>query len=279
MVRRSAGLVLGLGIASTLLLAACGGGSANTSGGTSSAKTTGTKTATSSAGAGTNAAPGVVSGQDQLNLPFNAVVFNTQGSTLSSAGPSKITGSGFDYQGNTLNAKGVPTGQLPPVAIGSTQVHFWVPPLGPGKKSALQLADGIKPTSVTVKVQKPGPYKHIYLLEGAGNGPLDIQVTPTYSDGSQGKPVTVQIDDWCVLAVNGTPAPGAVPVLTAPSRLNDSGATATPACGMEGIGASFNSSGKTVTAITFGNVTLGPKNTQSPASASRANITAATLVQ
>lgn len=277
MPRRSTGLVIGLGLASTLLLAACGsssGGSKAT--GNSSKATTATKTAS----AATSNAPGIVAGQDELNLPFNSVVFDTTGKGGSAPTASTFTGYGFDSGGNTLSASGVPTGQLPAVTIGGTQVHFWVPPLGSGHKSALQLIEGMQPESATVQVQKPGPYKSIALLEGAGNGPLTVQVTPTYSDGTKGSPVTVQIDDWCTLAVGGTPAPGAVQVLQAPNRLSPTGTVTTPACGMEGITANINPSGKTITAITFGNVHRVPKSNSATQSTGtgRVNITAATLL-
>ncbi len=264
MLRRSSGLVIGLGLASTLLLAACGGsGSGNTGG----SKTTSGKTAASPA---TQTGPEVLSnGQDQLNLPLNAVVFGTAGTADGST-----SGNGFDSGGNVLNAQGVPTGNVP-VAIGSTKVTFWVPKLGSGDKSAMQMEIGGKPLTVTV--QKPAAYKSIYLLEGAGNGPLDVNVTANYTDGSSGTAHTVQIDDWCTLAVGGTPAAGAVQVLQAPNRLNDTGSTVSPACGMEGIGVTFNSGGKTVKSITFSNVALGPKNTTAP-TVPRMNITAATLV-
>ncbi len=237
------GLVLGVGL-SALLLAACGssGGTAGTSTGNSSQKSGATSLGITAA-----------NGQIEVNLPFNADLFDVPNGTT-------FDGTSFDDGGNTLNATNIgKPGQIS-ATIGGTSVSFNVPTMDNKHDSGVQMKIGDK--AITVKVPK-GTYKEMYLLEGAGNGPGNIDVTPLYSDGSSGKARTVQIDDWCALAVGDQPAAGAVQVLIAQSRLDSSGATATPAgCGMEGIGVQLNSS-KTMTGFTLGNVQLAGKNTDS----------------
>ncbi len=244
-VRLAAGSLL---LGSALALAACGGGAP--------AKT------------GTTPHPGpatLADGQVQLTLPLNATVF-------ANSGTPTADGTSFGAPNSwTLDAHGVPTGNVP-ATFGSTTVTFWVPTLGSTHKSALQITPASQAVTVTVKGAK---YSELYLLEGANDGPLDLSVTPEYSGGVAGKTRTVEIDDWCTLAVGKSLSTGTVLVLEPRNRLNGQAQPAQTSCGMFGIGVPLNPA-KTTTGIQFGKVQPASGNTTT-SPYTYANITAATL--
>ncbi len=239
-----------------MLLAACGTAPASSPG-----KSTGKTTA--------NLGITAPNGQVEVNLPLNQVVFGDAGTPT----PNK-TGFGGGY---TLDA--ATTAKPGPLntTIGGVPVTFNVPQLGDSHKSAVQIKVG--DPDITVRVPA-GTYKEMYLVEGAGDGPGTVDITPLYSDGSKGTARTVTIDDWCVLAVNNTPTPGSVPVLMAQKRLDPTGTETGPAgCGMEGIGVPLNPA-KTMSGFTLGNVattTLGLKNDPAQQTDLTVNIAAVTL--
>lgn len=254
--RSGRGILVALGLAGVLALTACG-----------------TSTAGNASHTASKTGPQVLAnGQDELALPFNATVFGDAGGTTAD-------GTGFDgnpqSKPNTLNAQGMPTGNLK-VTLGTTSVTFFIPPLGDAHKSAIQFAVGTK--SVTVPAH-PGKYSSIYLLDGAGHGPADLSVTPIYG-GTTGKPRTVQVDDWCSLAVGDTLGPGAQLVLASHTRITFTGGSQTILCGMEGVGVTLNPA-QTLTAVEFGNAATTPVGLQKDSSQQTnmvINVTAATLV-
>ncbi len=249
-------ILVALGLTGVLALTACG-----------------TATAGHASHKASTAGPHVLAnGQDQLPLPFNAIVFGDAGGTTAD-------GTGFDgnpqSKPNTLNAQGLPTGNVK-VTLGTTSVTFFIPPLGDTHKSAIQFAVGSK--SITVPAH-PGKYSSIYLLDGAGYGPGDLTVTPIYG-GTTGKPRTVQVDDWCSLAVGDTLGTGAQLVLASHTRITFTGGSQNILCGMEGIGVPLNPA-QTLTAVKFGNAATTPIGLQKDSSQQTnlmINVTSATLV-
>jgi hypothetical protein len=242
-----------LGLAGSLLLAACGSAGPTAETGSSTAPAASSSSSSSSAAASSSSSSaaaaisgggsaGNAGGQVQLKLPFNATCFNDDNAQTAD-------GTGFDSGGTSLPSAAVKAGDFTGTVDGVT-VHFLIPKVGANSKSCLQFPAG---KGGTFNLQVPsGKYKEVFLLEGAGNGPGTVDLTLQYGDGTSSKS-TLTIDDWCVVAINKTPAPGATLLVKADHRVKKDGSSDGPdGCGLLGIGVKPDAS-KTLTAISLAN--------------------------
>lgn len=251
---RALGLLGSIGIAGTLILAACGsaapagGGTGGGTGGT--AQTTGGTTvgaaATGGSGSATNCSPGSAiksdGGWTMVCLKYNEQVFGVSGAACAGAAQQ----CGFDQGGNTLD----PTDPAWPkenTEVTASGVKFWFPPTG-GGKTAVKSAINVGPEmGGTVSVPVPaGKYKSLGLLAGAGNSNSSqmLDITYMYSDGSKDQ-TQQNIDDWCNTSPVGQP--GYVPA----DRWNNAGAPTTPNCGVFTYVVPIPGSSKTLKSITL----------------------------
>ena len=226
--RMSLGVLCSVGLASTLLLAACGSAApANTSStsGATTGTTTSTTTTTTAAAGGTGSsttckagsALKVDGGFTMVCLPYNEQEFGVTG--------QPTTPPAFDQGGYTLDPTDPAFGKANSEQTVSS-VKFWFPDTGGGTKvvkSGINFGP-VEGGSVTVTVPS-GKYKNLELLAGAGNGPGTADITFNYSDGSKDT-ATTSIDDWCSSTPTGLP--GLLPA----DRYDATGTSASPACGL-----------------------------------------------
>ena len=248
---RSMGLLFSVGLAASLVLAACGGaGGGGAAPGTATGAGAGGTKAVGGAAGGTGNATTCKAGSavktdggfTMVCLQYNEQAFGVSGATCG-AGPGPC----FDQGGNSLDPAD-PVWPKPNTEATASGIKFWFPPTGGGKtavKSAINFGPEVgAPVTVTVP---QGKYTNLDLLAGAGNSNAsqmaDIQFN--FTDGSN---TTAQqnIDDWC----NTTPVgqPGFVPA----DRWDSGGNPTTPNCGVFAYTVPI-AGGKTLKSIVFTN--------------------------
>jgi hypothetical protein len=248
---QSLGLLGSLGLASAMVLAACGSG-----GGAGNATTTGTTTTTSTAtaassGGGANCKPGTAAatkgGWTMLCIAYNEQVFGVANTT----NPAPC----FDQSGNCLDPTD-PAWPKPDTVATASGVNFWFPATG-GGKTAVKSAINIGPEEGGTFTQNvpAGKYKNLAILGSVGNGPGTADITFNYTDGTSNN-TTQQLDDWCNASPTGQP--GFMPA----DRWSNAGVTETPACGTFVYTVAIPGTTKTLKDIVFNNDSSNASDTE-----------------
>ncbi len=257
----SLGVLCSIGVAGTLVLAACG--SKASTGGTGTSGTTGnsssagaaatTTTTTTSAGSGNaskctaGSALGTVSGWVELCLPYNQMVFGITGTAVAPG----FDGGGYDLDPTDPAWPKESKTQCATTGVQTTasSVPFWFPPTGcatTSVKNSLDLGPNGGPATINVPA---GSYKQMAILGSAGNGgsnpPNQVDIQFNYSSGSPDK-TTVYLEDWCSSSPTGQPG-------FMPADRYQNGAQTGPACGVFVYPIPIPGSSKTLKSIALSN--------------------------
>jgi|GEM_PF-3906454 len=195
------GLLVIMGLAGSMVLAACGSSPGGAAAGNGSAAG-GSATVIKSDG-----------NYDMVKLAYNEQIFGVSGQQCGS-GPGPC----FDQGGYSLDPadpalpnKGA-AGEVKPGGI-----PFWFGGNGGGKGNKTGVNFGPEEGG-SVTISAPGnSYKTMYILGSAGNGGSPATITFNYADGSKDT-ATQNFDDWC-----SAPADGAT-AYTLTDRMNPAGA-------------------------------------------------------
>lgn len=134
------------------------------------------------------------SGEVSVTLPYNRQVFSSgptaQPAACTSTSPVSDCTPFFDLYGDALPSAQATPGPLTVKAEDGHQVTFQFPAVT--GKDSLSIAGGQSSPKVSVP---QGNYSAIDLLAGAGNGPVVLTLTLTYSDGTTGTQ-SISVPDW-----------------------------------------------------------------------------------
>jgi hypothetical protein len=133
-------------------------------------------------------------GEVSVTVPYNRQVFSSgptpQPATCTATSPISDCTPFFDLFGNALPSAQATPGPLTVTAEDGHQVTFQFPAVT--GNDSLSIAGGQSSPKVSVP---QGNYSEIDLLAGAGNGPVVLTLTLTYSDGTTSTE-SVSVPDW-----------------------------------------------------------------------------------